>query len=1185
MVETRRSARSEGEFRGNATAGPSSGTSSRDVSTSRPGSRPSSRLSSRAKGKGKALPPDVDDSEDVLSGSSRPKDEGGDDDDYIFDGDSEEEDSELVLAQLEELEVDTLLRGDDEATQNFEVITIGTDESGSQEKINLYDLVQEKLSKGEIDMNSLKKRGKTRMNPPPKAPRAVAIRCIPEKWMIKKVKERVRNSLRYDENLDTRGLIYGIFADHKQHLVDRLLLSFQTIDNDMFRVHSALTGELLRFDSGPTSISLEAVYPFGITPSQRLGYHVESNVVFIESFFNFAKNNQSILVLPLSAEMMRVSADKTIPAKERQERMRWLDNATTKLALLHKKYSVKSNFMVRFQEWDRMHSQGVDMGAIVEELRTGRLVDWEFGEEDLSTISPSSSLRAQAGCWARQKDDLTVSVLKKNLLRIATERYGLTEEQFLFFCTIETDGEWVFFPFSPSARSTAKAISWDWKVLRDWACVRLRYFKDECDFWAFVCGIQDKGLCAAMLVYCVAHFTCQRLQEEIKSCETRSMNISDPAVLEEISYSITARWGVPVVPWRYHPFSAVFCKRDEHGTVMHTGFGDKLVTDSDFDPVWDFDPKVCTITVDATIVNNAMVNYDPSTWDSLHKTFMQVPVQGPLWDIDPTLGDSISGVSDAERSTRPPGKEYSSSVLLAIDPWLDASVVHNLGCVFCPATCKDIGDLNLHYLNEHNRARTIACGWAGCGRKFHSEGDLRHHSMEHQGDAEAVQYWQNFCVCPYGCMNGQPFFGESTFRRHMNGCHFAGGSQECPEQNCSETFHDRSKLQFHLFQAHDICQAVESCAKCGRLFSGIYSSKSRDRHEAGAHKHKCDNCELTFLKKIDLNAHVVLSYPDSEEANHIQNGPKQDRPARCAECGIFMSLTSLPGHLKSKHWDIRMECPICPESSGQYATAHTTRQHLKEEHSDKWCPECWCIFNVCSDIDRHRVKWHGELLIVTPSRDNTDTGEPSHTETIQAVAALDDTRDHPSCGVEGKWKRDTDKGWYTAVEGGPKCLLCDEKLSAPTLKKTREKMQNHLNRNHPLCPVQGCEFRCKNLGDLGRHKNSHSHCSQCDKWFLDDDVRDRHPCGEIPPWEERPLPQDLQEAIAAIPPKMIARPSVIRLESTAATPGPSSTTARVKVKDHGAGSGGGSAASGPETPVKRHAKVSSIPYFPTFVPY
>ncbi|KAI4603664.1 hypothetical protein KJ359_003481 [Pestalotiopsis sp. 9143b] len=375
MAGTRRSARSEGEFRGNAAAGPSSGTSSRDVSTSRPGSRPSSRLSSRAKGKGKALPPDVDDSEDVLSGPSRPKDKDGDDDDYIFDGDSEEEDSELVLAQLDEFEVDTLLRGDDEATQNFEVIAVDTDESGSQEEINLYDLVQEKLSKGEIDMRLLKKRGRTRMNPPPKAPRAVAVRCIPEKWMKKKVEQRVFGSFSVDQNLDTRGLIYGIFADHKQHLADRLLLSFQKIDNNMFRVHSALTGELLRFDPGPTSISLEAVYPFGMTPSQRLGYHVESNVVFIETFLNFAKNNQSILALPLSAEMMRVSADKTIPAKERHEKIEWLVNATTKLAILHKEHRCQSNFMVRFKEWDRMHSQGVDMGAIAAGVSPSSLGD------------------------------------------------------------------------------------------------------------------------------------------------------------------------------------------------------------------------------------------------------------------------------------------------------------------------------------------------------------------------------------------------------------------------------------------------------------------------------------------------------------------------------------------------------------------------------------------------------------------------------------------------------------------------------------------------------------------------------------------------------------------------------------------------------------------------------------------
>lgn len=59
----------------------------------------------------------------------------------------------------------------------------------------------------------------------------------------------------------------------------------------MFCIYFTLISELLRFDFGPTSISLKAVYFFGITPSQKLGYYVEFNVVFIESFFNFAKNN------------------------------------------------------------------------------------------------------------------------------------------------------------------------------------------------------------------------------------------------------------------------------------------------------------------------------------------------------------------------------------------------------------------------------------------------------------------------------------------------------------------------------------------------------------------------------------------------------------------------------------------------------------------------------------------------------------------------------------------------------------------------------------------------------------------------------------------------------------------------------------------------------------------------------
>lgn len=64
---------------------------------------------------------------------------------------------------------------------------------------------------------------------------------------------------------------------------------------------------------------------------------------------------------------------------------------------------------------------------------------------------------------------------------------------------------------------------------------------------------------------------------------------------------------------------------------------------------------------------------------------MQVPVESPLWDIDPSLGDRVWGVSDIRNPTRAPSKEYSSPILLSIEPWLYANVSHNLGCIFCPA--------------------------------------------------------------------------------------------------------------------------------------------------------------------------------------------------------------------------------------------------------------------------------------------------------------------------------------------------------------------------------------------------------------------------------------------------------------------------------------------------------------------
>lgn len=304
-----------------------------------------------------------------------------------------------------------------------------------------------------------------------------------------------------------------------------------------------------------------------------------------------------------------------------------------------------------------------------------------------------------------------------------------------------------------------------------------------------------------------------------------------------------------------------------------------IIKFENFNPIYDIDLSQATITIDAKFTNLAMMNYEPSSWDGIHKALRSIPLHHPLWRPDPKLGDSpwiASG--SAEVATSMPNVRFELDLpLLPLELWVpdDDTMDRShcpISCPNCLATFDSIGALI-----NHSRIRVcldhpsvdvdddsdfdqdaidgywtdlpFKCDFEGCPWAFKLNGQLSEHMLVHS-DARPFK-----CTVT-GCHSA--FKRKADLKGHMR-THSDIRSFKCTAAGCSKAFKTRQELTRHTNRVHSDHRPFKcSAAGCSRAFKIKDELKVHMlEHSDNPKPHKCDfaGCSAAFSRLSTLNHH------------------------------------------------------------------------------------------------------------------------------------------------------------------------------------------------------------------------------------------------------------------------------------------------------------------------------------------
>lgn len=156
--------------------------------------------------------------------------------------------------------------------------------------------------------------------------------------------------------------------------------------------------------------------------------------------------------------------------------------------------------------------------------------------------------------------------------------------------------------------------------------------------------------------------------------------------------------------------------------------------------------------------------------------------------------------------------------------------------------------------------------------------------------------------CKLACESCNSTF--STFvdlKRHFRLVHNTKGHLVC----CNRTFLKRQRLVEHVKKVND--PDVFHCTICNKSYC---NSTGLSLHMTSIHAapeellFKCEQCDKSFAKKFQLNAHLV------------QHVPEEDRNCICPQCDkAFATTAKLNVHFKLRHQPPKIHvCDVCAKS-------------------------------------------------------------------------------------------------------------------------------------------------------------------------------------------------------------------------------------------------------------------------------
>lgn len=400
----------------------------------------------------------------------------------------------------------------------------------------------------------------------------------------------------------------------------------------------------------------------------------------------------------------------------------------------------------------------------------------------------------------------------------------MSKEEFDFYLTVpapEGTGR-VLFPFHVLARPQAIAMSWDWSHMMRYGALKIRRLRKECNRHAEKAGLGEPGLNQATCIYWMAAY----LSREIRDLKATKPNASE----EEILWLMVDEFGLPRLPWGKHAFSSSFGK-EVHGTSMRTGI-EQTEEGEEFDPLVHIDLSLCTIKIESWATNNAKYNYDEGDVGSIRSLISKVPLLGPFWKVDASMGNEPwMGEWDRSITTIPPSPGVVNTSLVDLEPWISGTEgVDVYECGHCNETFKSPGLLIQHCRLQHNDNGLIDTGIG-----------------DNDGSNDMAQeYYDNYHKCDI-CQRS--FNSRKQLVQHKRYSH-AGVVFTCDK--CGKTCNNATLLYEHL-KVHE--GKVYKCTDCGKEYKSAVGLRD---HRASVHEGKtyaCDKCGKVYTQRSNLSSH------------------------------------------------------------------------------------------------------------------------------------------------------------------------------------------------------------------------------------------------------------------------------------------------------------------------------------------